>query len=352
MSEPYLGDNLIFVVSQPRSGSTLLQRILSGHRDVESSAETWLMLQPAFGDREGGLQAEYGHDWSLLARNDFLANYTDGVGVYDDAVRAYARVFYDNALAKSGGTIFLEKTPRYSLIIPELYRLFPNAKFVFLLRNPLAVMASILNSFVKDNWHWLQEFKVDLLKSPQCLLDGIELLGDKAIVLRYEDLVADPAAQTKQLCDRLGIEFNEAMLDYSKTPEAKGFMTDRVGVQQHDRPTDKSIDKWQQLKNDPQHLLLARDYLDALGNDVLERLGYSRASLDAGLGNAKVEGNVLPLRLLMQPGEHLSLRDAYVCCRWDRKRRFGPVAGELMAIAELLSETARRTIAAFRKTPG
>ena len=40
----YLGHDLIFVISQPRSGSTLLQRLLSGHSWIQTSAETWLML--------------------------------------------------------------------------------------------------------------------------------------------------------------------------------------------------------------------------------------------------------------------------------------------------------------------
>jgi len=351
MSEPYLGDNLVFVVSQPRSGSTLLQRILSGHKDIESSAETWLMLQPAYGGREGGLEAEYGHDWSLLARNDFLQHYTDGTEVYDDAVRAYARVFYDNALRKSGGKIFIEKTPRYSLIIAELHRLFPQAKFVFLLRNPLAVLASVMNSFVKEKWHWLQEFKVDLLKSPQCLVDGIKLLGDDAIVVRYEELVADPSGQTRALCERLGIEFSEAMLDYSSTPAAKGFMTDRVGVQQHSRPTDKSTDKWLSLKDDPQQLQLARDYLEALGTGLLSELGYSRQELEAALGTAPVKGNVLPLRLLLSSPASMSLRDVYACCRWERKREYGAFKGEIKALAELFGECLRRIATAFRPTP-
>ena len=49
MSDSYLGDNLIFIISQPRSGSTLLQRMLSGHADIKSAAETWLMLLGGLG---------------------------------------------------------------------------------------------------------------------------------------------------------------------------------------------------------------------------------------------------------------------------------------------------------------
>ena len=48
MADEYLGENLIFIISQPRSGSTLLQRMLSGNKDIKASAETWLMLHPLY----------------------------------------------------------------------------------------------------------------------------------------------------------------------------------------------------------------------------------------------------------------------------------------------------------------
>ena len=51
MSDEYLGENLIFIISQPRSGSTLLQRMLSGNKDIKTSAETWLMLHPLYAVR-------------------------------------------------------------------------------------------------------------------------------------------------------------------------------------------------------------------------------------------------------------------------------------------------------------
>ena len=53
----YKGHDLIFIISQPRSGSTLLQRVLAGHPDVATSAETWLMLHPVYESRKRGLSA-------------------------------------------------------------------------------------------------------------------------------------------------------------------------------------------------------------------------------------------------------------------------------------------------------
>lgn len=342
MSNSYLGENLIFIISQPRSGSTLLQRILAGHPDIESSAETWLMLHPVFGNREHGIETAYGANWALLARNDFLENYTDGMSVYDEAVRAWAKTFYDAALEHSGGKIFIDKTPRYAMIIPELLQLFPKARFVFLLRNPLAVLASTLNSFVKDKLNILDEFRPDLLEAPEQILAGISQLGDKAVVVRYEDLVRDPEAQVEELCRRLNIDFTESMLDYSNTPEAKGFMTDRIGIQQRVRPVADSVDKWKAMLENPQQLLFAREYLKALGKDTVNELGYSYAELQIELAATKLsERGLFPWHLSINPGTELSMRDRYSIRRWQRRSEEGALVGLLGAFGDLLKKIGR-----------
>jgi len=349
MSDKYLGDNLIFIISQPRSGSTLLQRMLSGHPDIASSAETWLMLHPVYGDREEGIETEYGAHWARLARNEFLENYTEGMTVYEDACRAWARTFYDNALQTSGGKIFIDKTPRYAMIIPELFRLFPQAKFVFLLRNPMAILASELNSFVKDQFNILSEFRSDLLEAPQQILDGIAQ-HDAAIVVRYEELVSDSEAQVRALSDKLGIDYVPEMLDYSGTPEAKGFMTDRVGIQKQNKPVTDSINKWKSMLDDPQQLHFAQSYLAALGKDIVEALGYDYASLDAELKSAGAPTGVYPWRLAINPIDGMSLRDRYTIRRFKRSREDGRIVGRVGAFFDLLRQVGREIATWFSKS--
>ena len=199
MSTTYLGENLIFIISQPRSGSTLLQRILFGHPDIQTSAETWLMLHPVYGLRETGIAAEYGSHFAYEGVDEFLENYTHGREVYLDAIREWARTIYQDAIRKHGKKYFLDKTPRYFFIIPELYCLFPKAKFVFLLRNPMAVLASELKTYVKGDWPVLGVFKADLISAPAWILDGIELIGEHGYVMHYERFVSDPEYSIRAL---------------------------------------------------------------------------------------------------------------------------------------------------------
>ena len=343
MPESYLGDNLIFIISQLRSGSTLLQRMLSGRPDIQSSAETWLLLHPLYASREEGITTDYGAKWAALAFNEFLEHYTDGKPVYDEAVRGWAKTFYDNALANSNGKIFIDKTPRYAMILPELLRLFPKARFIFLLRNPMAVLASEMHSFVKQDFNTLSVFRKDLLDAPAQICAGIDQLGDQAIVVRYEQLVTDPETQMLRLCGELGIEYSDAMLDYSSTPEAKGFMTDRVGIRQRSRPVAESVGKWRAMVDDPQLLHFAQQYLQELDPEVLAKLGYPYKDLLSivGTGERNPKG-LYPWRLAINSQDYFSMRDRYTVRRYRRRREKGPILGPIAAFYDLIRETGRR----------
>src|SRR6516165_4829830 len=59
MTIPQDGSNLIFLFSQPRAGSTLLQRILGRHPDIHTVAEPWIMLPSFYVMRPDRCEAEY-----------------------------------------------------------------------------------------------------------------------------------------------------------------------------------------------------------------------------------------------------------------------------------------------------
>ena len=99
---------------------------------------------------------------------------------------------YGQVLEPTRKTYFLDNTPRYYYIISELYSIFPNAKFIFLFRNPLDVVNSILNTWVKDDWYALSQYRDDLIKAPHLLQKGKIELGDSVYVIKYEKLITEP----------------------------------------------------------------------------------------------------------------------------------------------------------------
>jgi len=273
------GENLIYLISPPRAGSTLLQRILAGHADVFATAEPWLMLHPLYALKNCGHAANYNAEWARAALSDFCENLESGEDAYVRAVAGMARELYNHALQPSGRRCFLDKTPRYYFIAPELLRTFPEAKFVFLLRHPLAVLSSILESWIGDDWPRLDHYACDLIEAPRLLAAALDRFGDRALVLRYEELVRAPEPVVRGLCERLGLTFDPQMLEYGGREKPKGRMGDDVGIQRHSRPVAESCDKWKTALADARRRYFAGAYLEALDAGVLARLGYPKDAL-------------------------------------------------------------------------
>jgi hypothetical protein len=152
-----------------------------------------------------------------------------------------------------------------------------------LLRNPLAVLASILDTWVKSHWPNLSFYRDDLLRAPQLLLDGIQYVGDAAVVVRYEELVTDPVPVLETLCKRLGISFDPQMLSYGERETPPGNLGDPVGVQYRSRPETGSLDKWRRLGNSSQGRHFAQSLLETLGPRLLNDLGYPYQKLMAAI---------------------------------------------------------------------
>lgn len=349
MKSSYLGQNLIFILSQPRSGSTLLQRILFGHPKIQTSAETWLMLHPCYVFRKKGIRTEYNAAFSRIGISDFIENYTDGFEVYDDAIRQWANVIYSNAINKQNKEFFLDKTPRYFFIIKDLCRLFPKAKFIFLLRNPMAVLASELKTYVKGDWPILSTFRADLLEAPKMLINGIQLIGNNAHVVKYEDLVNDPDKEVSKICEYLGFDYYDGMVEYKQTPIPEGRMNDHAGIHRHSRPTTTSINRWKAMAEDPQCQHFALSYLKSLGRDQIRRLGYDYDAIfqvltgTAGMG---IDGSLYPWSMAIRPRSELSLIERYLSDRYFFIRSNGRFIGNCKAVFDGFKKVFRKVKAA------
>ncbi len=325
MEQRFLGESLIFIISQPRAGSTLLQRLLAGNPAVLTSAEPWLMLHPLYALREKGIQAEYDSGEAHNALSDFLTYYAGGEEIYLLGISELARVLYSNALTRAGKTIFLDKTPRYYYIIPDLYRLFPRARFVFLVRNPLAVLASILKTWVGQEWTYLHNFRDDLLLAPERILAGRQLLGDEAIWVRYEDLVTRPADSLQAICHSLKIDYCPEMLTYRGREAPKGRRGDMVGINQHTGPAVDSLDTWKSMNTQDQTRQFAHAYLKALGPEIIQNLGYSFNEIDQAIGitTATSMKAIIPWEIAIRPKPEWTRTEHLVFGRVTAIQRYG-----------------------------
>lgn len=279
----FVDADLIFLVSQPRAGSTLLQSILAGSEAVHTTAEPWFMLHPLYALRETGHTADYDATVAARALQDFLGTINDGETTYYRAVRLMALELYGRACHEVGKPRFLDKTPRYYTILPELARVFPRARFVILLRNPAAVLSSILRTWVKGNWNRFEYFRDDLLAAPRLLTSFASEATEQAYVVRYESLVLAPDETIRELCEWLALPYRSDMLEYGRRSRPSGRYGDPTGFAKHERPSAESLNAWLDDARDPQIYHLLSAYLDALGPAQLAAMGYDADHLKGQL---------------------------------------------------------------------
>ena len=338
----FFGENLVFLISQPRSGSTLLQRLLAGHSDIQTSAETWLMLHPVYGLRGYGLEADYRADWAATGVNEFLENYADGRETYLSGIRSFAETIYGSVLRSSGKKYFLDKTPRYTMIVPELVELFPKARYLLLIRNPLAVLSSELSTYIGDKYWRLANYRPDLLYAPKRIIEARDICGERGITVHYEALASEPEETMRKICVHLDIDFQQEMLEYGDRPAPLGRMNDPNGIHQHTRPIVGSLDKWRQLGQNSQHRHFALNYLDRLGADTISALGYDPAELRSVIESSQIDQRISPVypwKLAMTPQQHRRLRDRLISTYCYTAQHDGRLSGLFAALRQLLGKS-------------
>ena len=268
--------NLIFLLSLPRSGSTLTQKIIGAHENVYTRSEPWIMLHPLFSLKKEGINAKYNKALEYTATRDFIHNLPGGRNSYIKYLQDMYGSMYDDYLTVNKKTIFLDKTPRYYLIMDELKEVFPNAKFILLVRNPLAVLSSIINTWAKNNISILFDLKVDLIDGLDIIVDRISKDPNDLYILRYETMLMNPTETLKECFDYLDLNFDPSVMsNYAGNTDEKWLFGDPENVYQK-KGIDSTNDlKWIESLADPQHWRLINDYLNHIGKDRFEILGYS-----------------------------------------------------------------------------
>jgi hypothetical protein len=196
--------NIIFLFSLPRSGSTWLQRLLASNRKISTTAETWLLL-PLFEVLfKGRALAEYNQDVARRAIDDFFQRSgVDRSAFHADIAAAYHRLFA--AAAGAEADYFLEKTPKNYLVAEEIIDHFPNAKFIFLWRDPADVALSLANSYA-GRWNTMFRYEIDFAAGVPQLVRASRRLGERAVSVRYEEMKSDPGGNLDRIYSYLGIE--------------------------------------------------------------------------------------------------------------------------------------------------
>ena len=260
----------IFLFSISRSGSTLVQRVIGAHDGVATVSEPWLLLPHAYTFRRSGVDAEYPHAAMVDAIEDFAEELPAGSAEYRQELRDYILRLYRKA-AGSDARYFLDKSPYY-FIADEVMTLFPEAKFVFLWRNPLSIAASSMATW-EEGWKPTL-FRQELFVGLPRLVRACQRNSTRVHSMRFEDLLDGHDHHWEALMAYLGIDFDRDALDAFSRVKLNGRMGDPTGVKQYSALSTEPIDKWKAALANPLRKAWCRRYLRFLGDERLATMGY------------------------------------------------------------------------------
>jgi tetratricopeptide (TPR) repeat protein len=221
----------IFVVGLPRTGTTLTERILSSHSQVESLGETQFLQMVL--RRESAVE-------SLDAMNPAMI---EAVAAKD--IGLVARGYLDAVAYRLGAPPnFIDKLPFNFLYLGFIAKAYPNAGIVYLNRHPLDACFAMY----KQVFTWAYKFSYTLeglgryyIAHDRLLRHWRAVLGERLIEVEYEALVADQEGQTRTLLDRLGLDFEPACLEFDRNRAATATAS---SVQVREKMHDRSVNRW------------------------------------------------------------------------------------------------------------
>jgi tetratricopeptide (TPR) repeat protein len=205
----------VFVVGFPRSGTTLLEQVLASHPDVVALEEQ-ATLTPAID--------------AYLDPPDRL----DDMARMDEAAADRWRRDYWERVRRFGvdptGKVFVDKQPFYTLWLPLIGKLFPDARIVVARRDPRDV---VLSCFRRPFRMTPVTYELmDLERSAHLYAGAMDILEtflerspNPRFIYRHEDLVADFDAVSNQLCAFLGLTWSERLRDFAATARTRHIRT-------------------------------------------------------------------------------------------------------------------------------
>lgn len=279
-----------FLIGCERSGTTLARAMLDAHPDLAIPAESYFVVklceQRERYERNGTVDLELlladleSHPpfakWGLAADDVLRALKLAEPGDLSEAIRV---LFALQAKAR-GKTRYGDKTPAYVVHISLLASMFPEARFVHLIRDGRDVANSIRDvarlgdpddreflHFAEAAQHWKRRVS-------EGRHQGALLGPSRYRELHYEALVSDPEAELASVCDFVQLEFRPEMLDHTKRSRqiALGFEDPRIQNNLH-RPVTSNIRDWRRDLS-PRDLAV----FDLIAGDLLEELGYERSA--------------------------------------------------------------------------
>lgn len=234
----------VFLLGFPRSGTTLLDQILKSHSAIETLEEKENLI-----DVRNELVKPIGGLESLRSMTDNEINHY--------RKKYWSRVREDFKGDDAG--LLIDKMPLNTVLLGLIYRLFPEAKIIFALRDPRDAVLSCFQQRFGMNVAMFELLKLD---TAAAYYDQVMQIGEvcreklplDVHVVRYEDVVADLKGTVSDVLAFLGLEWEEQIADYREKARARWITT--PSAEQVIEPLyTSSMGKWRNYKSQMEPVL-------------------------------------------------------------------------------------------------
>jgi len=259
---------IVFILGCPRSGTTLLQSSLNAHPNIIAPPESQFinLFYPRFGKIKH-MNADSISEFvntlfcEPLFSNLWLLNKAQieeklaSVAEYLDYPLLCKMLFYQMRENKEKVLLICDKNPRYSLFAKKLLKIFPEARFIHIIRDPRDNVNSNIKRLNKKNTFFLAR---QWLGFNICIENMKRRFPNKFFTIIYEDMVRNPENTFIPLCEYLAVPYNDAMLNH-QFPERlqmyegqKAYKRAKTAHQNLLQPINTSnIGKWKNEMSEP-----------------------------------------------------------------------------------------------------
>ena len=291
----------LFVSGPPRGGTTLLELVLSAHPEITIAPETTRAIARLLSTEtyaSGPLAARQLtravqileedpklNSWPGFCVKEFLATLpTEGLTL----AALLDRLFVDFAERNGGGTRFLgnKKSLYVDGLGPATKRVFPDARFIFVMRDPRDVIRSLLRSHQQDDVWGAALCCYRMHRHAERMR---RYYSEDTFVIRYEDLVRRPRETCEEMCRFLGLSYHEQMVRFHELNVGGARL---IGLTRSIHPNTTTpfnpelIGQWKKEGTfTPRELRLIENAL----RRYMNRYGYERETISSALERATVE---------------------------------------------------------------
>lgn len=225
-------DEPIFVIGLPRTGSTLIERILGAHPEVFAAGELYTFRFEAQRLIGGRTPAEV------------YRNLAEAPARVDPA--ELGRAYIEGTRPRTGRTAhFVDKMPRNVLWAPLIHRALPDARFILTDRDPLDTGYALFRTLFNRGYHFTYDLEQigRYLIAHRRLTEALRasLPRHALLELRYEDLVRKPQERVRELVEFCRLDWHDDLLAFHR---GDGAVTTASSHQVRQPFYTSSIGKW------------------------------------------------------------------------------------------------------------